>query len=255
MVIFIIWAVCFIPALLLIYMVKEAFTNRVVYHDLEFSSFPKSFGKINLFFISDIHRRRISDKIINQLQGKVDIVIIGGDLTEKGVPFQQVKENILKLKKLGTVFFVWGNNDHEVNEPQLDAMLLHLGVKILVNSSVLFESEAGDRIFLVGVDDMSTHRADLEQALSDTDSNSFKILVSHNPELSRKIRSEHGINLVLSGHTHGGQIHLFGFSPYEKGKLMREKNITILISNGYGTTGVPLRLGAKAETHLLTIQN
>ena len=72
---------------------------------------------------------RISDKIINQLQGKVDIVIIGGDLTEKGVPFQQVKENILKLKKLGTVFFVWGNNDHEVNEPQLDAMLLHLGVK------------------------------------------------------------------------------------------------------------------------------
>ncbi len=71
---------------------------------------------------------------------------------------------------------------------------------------------------------MSTNRADLEQALSDTDPNSFKILVSHNPELSRKIRPEHGINLVLSGHTHGGQIHLFGFGPIRKRKIKeREK--------------------------------
>ncbi len=51
-------------------------------------------------------------------------MIIGGDLTESGVPFQRIKENILKLKKLGPIFFVWGNNHHEVNEPQLDAMLL-----------------------------------------------------------------------------------------------------------------------------------
>ena len=56
---------------------------------------------------------------------------------------------------------------------------------------------------------------------------------------------------MLSGHTHGGQIHLFGFRPYERGRLKRENDLTILISNGYGTTGVPLRLGAKAETHLI----
>ena len=85
-------------------------------------------------------------------------MIIGGDLTENGVPFQRIKENILQLKKLGPVFFVWGNNDYEVDVPLLDAMLLHLGVKVLVNSSVLFESETGDRIFLVGVDDLSTKR-------------------------------------------------------------------------------------------------
>ena len=66
----------------------------MIYHTLEFSNFPKSFGKINLFFISDIHRRMISEKIIEQVQGKVDVVIIGGDLTERGVPFERVKENI-----------------------------------------------------------------------------------------------------------------------------------------------------------------
>ena len=253
--IIIFWVICAIPLVLLLYMVKEAFANRVVYQVLDFPSFPKSFGKINLFFISDIHRRKISDKIIHPLQGKVDLVIIGGDLTEKGVPFQRIKENIQQLKKLGTVFFVWGNNDHEVNAPQMDAMLLHLDVKVLVNSSVLFESKTGDSIYLVGVDDLSTNRADLDQALMGTDPNSFKILVSHNPAFSRRIRPEHGINLVLSGHTHGGQIRLFGFGPYEKGSLRREGHKTILISNGYGTTGVPLRLGAKSETHLLTIQN
>ena len=54
-------------------------------------------------------------RIIVQVQGKGRLVIIGGDLAESGVPLQRIKENILKLKKLGPIFFVWGNNDHEVD--------------------------------------------------------------------------------------------------------------------------------------------
>jgi uncharacterized protein len=265
--IIIILFICFLIAIsfLVIYMYKEAFTDRVVYHKLEFSTFPKSFNEVNLFFISDIHRRQISESIIAEVKGKVDVVIIGGDLAEKGVPLERVKENILKLKKLGPVLFVWGNNDYELDVPLLDAMLLNLGVKVLVNSSVLFESGEADRLYILGIDDLNTHREDLadlrtyrediDAALSETDENSFKILVSHNPEIRRRIRPEHGISLILSGHTHGGQIHLLGFSPYEKGKLYQDQEMTMLISNGYGTTGVPLRLGAKAETHLLTIRH
>ena len=77
---------------LLFYMIKEAFANRVNYQTLEFSNFPKSFGKIHLFFISDIHRRIVSDSIIEEVMGKVDVVIIGGDLLEKGVPLERVKK-------------------------------------------------------------------------------------------------------------------------------------------------------------------
>ncbi|WP_338451768.1 metallophosphoesterase family protein [Niallia oryzisoli] len=240
---------------LLLFMYKEAFSNRVIYHHLTFTSFPKSFGKLNLFFISDIHRRRISGKIIEQVQGKVDLVIIGGDITEKGVPMERVKNNLLQLKKLGKVLFVWGNNDYEVDVPRLESLFLSLEIEVLVNRSISFESRQGERFFILGVDDLSTNQADIDQALMKTDHNCFKILVSHNPEISRKLRSDHGISLMLSGHTHGGQIHLLGFSPYEKGKLITEHERTILISNGYGTTGVPLRLGAKAETHLLTIEH
>jgi predicted MPP superfamily phosphohydrolase len=242
-----------IGVILLIYMLKEAFSNRVIFHELEFSSFPKSFGKVHVFFISDIHRRHISDKVINEVKGKVDVVIIGGDLMEKGVPFERVKGNLLKLKTLGPVFFVWGNNDYEVEVPLLDAMLLNLGIKQLVDSSMLFESVEGERISIIGLDVLRKERNNLESALQEVDSHSFKILVSHYPDISRKIQPEHGISLLLSGHTHGGQIRLFGYSPYEKGGVKKAGDVICLISNGYGTTGVPLRLGAKSETHLLSI--
>ena len=87
------------------------------------------------------------------------------------------------------------------------------------------------------------------------DPNSFKILVCHNPEISKKMDPQYGIHLLLSGHTHGGQIRILGFGPYEKGRLKKDKDLTTLISNGYGTTGVPLRLGAKPETHFISIRH
>lgn len=241
-------------ALLLIYMVREAFQNRVIYHDLSFSTFPQSFGEVNIFFISDIHRRKVSNKIISEVKGKVDIVIIGGDLMEKGVPFTRVQENLKLLKSLGPVFFVWGNNDYEVEAQLLDAMLLRLGVKVLLNSAVTFESKEGEFLHLLGLDDISTNRVDLEGALSEAEAEGFRILVSHNPQIKRRLRPEHKIHLMLSGHTHGGQIRIFGFGPYEKGRLIQEHGRMILVSNGYGTTGVPLRLGARSETHLITLR-
>lgn len=236
-------------------MVKEAFSNRVLYHELYFRSFPTGFEQITIFFISDIHRRKISDKIIDETMGQADIVIIGGDLTEKGVPFTRVETNIKKLKKIAPVYFVWGNNDYEVDRHLLDTTLLDLGVKILDNTAVSFESTKGEQISLLGIDDMAKERDRLDLALLDAGMVSFKILVSHNPEISHKVLPEHQIEFILSGHTHGGQIRLFGYGPYELGSIKQLPQTTILTSNGYGTTSLPLRLGAKSETHLIMIRN
>ncbi|MGG1399529.1 metallophosphoesterase [Bacillus salipaludis] len=235
-------------------MIREAFLNQVREEEIEFSDFPNSFGKVTLFFISDIHRRSISDKIIHTVKGRTDIVIIGGDLTEKGVPFSKVKENLKKLKSLGPVYFVWGNNDYEVDYHELDAIFLDFGVKVLDNTAVTFESGDGDKLCLLGVDDLSQDRDRLDFALMDADPNSFKILASHYPNITDKIKAQHEIRLVLSGHTHGGQIHILGYSPFKKGQLKKLENTTLLISNGYGTTTVPLRLGAPAESHLITLK-
>ncbi|MBO0958128.1 metallophosphoesterase [Neobacillus sp. MM2021_6] len=240
--------------LLLLYMVREAFLNKVVKHKLFFSDFPESLGEVTIFFISDIHKRTISDQIIDEVKGKADLVIIGGDLTEKGVPFERVKTNIVKLKQVGPVYFVWGNNDYEVDFRKLDAVLLDLGVKVLANTAVTFESTQGEKLCLLGVDDMSQDRDQLDLALSDAEVNSFKIIACHIPAIVKKILPEHEIRLVLSGHTHGGQIHLFGYSPYKRGGIKKLNNTILFISNGYGTTALPLRLGAPAESHLITLQ-
>jgi uncharacterized protein len=244
-----------VGAALILYMVKEAFKNQLVHHEMAFEDFPSSFGSVSIFFISDIHKRLISDEIINNVTGKADIIVIGGDLTEKSVPFERVKKNLEKLKKAGPVYFVWGNNDYETDYRKLDAILLDSGVKVLANTAATFESVDGDKLSLLGVDDLNQERDRLDLALLDAEEKSFKILASHYPDITDKILPEHNIRLVLSGHTHGGQIHIFGYSPFEAGKVEKLENTTLLISNGYGTTGVPLRLGAPAQCHLITIKN
>ncbi|WP_392391334.1 metallophosphoesterase [Neobacillus jeddahensis] len=240
--------------LLLIYMVREAFLNKVIEHEMVFPDFPASFGKVSIFFISDIHKRTVSESIIQNVKGRADIVVIGGDLTEKGVPFEKVKANLTKLKQVGPVYFVWGNNDYEVDFRDLDAILLASGVKVLDNTAVTFESEQGEKLCLLGVDDLSQERDRLDLAFSDAEENSFKILASHYPDITKKILPEHNIRFVLSGHTHGGQIHILGYSPFERGKIKKVENTILLISNGYGTTSLPLRLGAPAESHLITLK-
>lgn len=252
---FLFYAFVLVVISLLVFMYKEAFRNKVQTHHFTFSEFPKSFGELKLFFISDIHKRLISDKIIQDVKakGKVDLVIIGGDLLEKGVDFQKVRQNLTLLKQLGPLYFVWGNNDYEVDYHELDALLLDNAVKILDNTAVSFESEAGEVMVLLGVDDLQLKRDRLDLALQDAKEEGFRILVSHNPRITEKIQVQDRIGLVLSGHTHGGQIRIFGFGPYELGGYHQLKNTSLFVSNGYGTTAVPLRLGARAETHFISI--
>ncbi|WP_223703529.1 metallophosphoesterase [Sutcliffiella deserti] len=239
--------------ILLLYMFMEAKQQNIKEQTLAFEEFPKSFGKVRIFFISDIHRRRVTEEFIQPLINKVDFVIIGGDLVEKGVSLKQVEQNIETLKKLGLVFFVWGNNDYEVDYHELDSLLLHSGVKILDNTAYKFESEKKEMLEIVGVDDMIHERDRLDLALGDTTSDSFKILVSHGPKIVEKFSAHQQISLVLSGHTHGGQIRIFGYGPHEKGSIQHLSHTTLLVSNGFGTSLIPLRLGAPPEVHLLTI--
>ncbi|WHX39140.1 metallophosphoesterase family protein [Mesobacillus sp. AQ2] len=238
---------------LLLYMYRQAFEDRVLKQEIRLKDFPASFGTVRIFFISDIHKRIISDSIINEVKGKPDLVIIGGDLAEKGVSLERISANLEKLKTVGPVFFVWGNNDYEFNSHELDSLLYHSGVKVLDNTAVKFESEAGDILYLLGIDDFGLGKSRLDLAVRDAEEEGFRILVSHNPAIANSLKSEDEISLLLSGHTHGGQIRIFGFGPYELGGIKKKNGTTVLTSNGYGTTGVPFRLGAKAETHLITL--
>ncbi|MEW8985915.1 MAG: metallophosphoesterase, partial [Bacillus sp. (in: firmicutes)] len=94
---------------------------------------------------------------------------------------------------------------------------------------------------------------DLESAVSMAGNSGIRLLISHNPKIIESIRDDHQIDLVLSGHTHGGQIRFLGFGLYEKGGMKKFGKTLLFVSNGYGTTALPLRLGAKAQTHLFSL--
>ena len=238
---------------LVIIMLLKAKENRVTIHHLEFDSFPPSVDSLKIFFISDIHRRNVTDNLLDKIPNQVDVVMIGGDLTESGVPFSRVEQNIRALKRLAPIYFVYGNNDYEVNQGKLETILEKNHVTILKNTYKELSSSESGRIVLLGIEDMSGERDRLDLALKDAkqSESDFKILLSHNPDIYHKISQDDCISIVLSGHTHGGQIRFFGLGLYKKGALHILKNTTLLVSNGYGTTALPLRLGAPAEAHYL----
>lgn len=239
------------------YMYRTAQLERIVYQDLYFSNLPKHFGDVRVFFISDVHKRIISDQIIAKVQQQVDLVIIGGDLTERTVPFAHVEQNLAKLKSIGApLYFVWGNNDYEVDVHELDARLLQYGVTILANTAVHLEAKQGEKMTLLGIEDITVERDRLDMALADARNvkDAFRILVSHNPKVKVQVQEEYRISLVLSGHTHGGQVRFFGYGPYKLGDTEMFNNCVYVTSNGYGTSTIPMRLTAKPETHLFTLK-
>jgi predicted MPP superfamily phosphohydrolase len=242
-------------ACLFIYMYRLAHLDRVIDHTFEFSTFPSE-ETITIFFISDIHRRVISNEIIGKVKGKADFVLIGGDLAEKGVPLDRIKENLTKLKSVGPVYFIWGNNDYEIDRHELDALFVELGIHELLDTSVLFETKDGGKIRLLGIDfyDEEEQSGRLDLAMEEVETDSFRILASHTPEIEKEMEKSYGIDLVLSGHTHGGQIRIFGVGRYKLGGVSQRNHTTILTSNGYGTSLLPLRLMAKPETHLIHIK-
>ncbi|WP_338749731.1 metallophosphoesterase [Bacillus sp. FJAT-52991] len=239
-------------AALLLYMWKEAHGNKVKEETISLNSYPGK-GPFTFFFISDIHRRKIHPSVIQAIQGRAEFVVIGGDLAEKGVSFEQIASNLQLLREVAPVFFVWGNNDYELPKQSFEQLLKAHDVTVLCNESFCFQTADGTDIYLLGVDDLSKGYSDKKNAFKRVPNDVFKIFLSHNPLFSKRMIEKDQVGLFLSGHTHGGQIRLFGMGLYKKGGWEWRGKMAMLVSNGYGTSGFPLRLSAKAETHLITI--
>lgn len=233
---------------LLLFMVRNAFSEKLVEETVELRA-AKPFEPFELLFIADIHRRVIKSEVIDF---PVDIIIIGGDLVEKGVPLERVAENIKTLTARAPVYFVWGNNDREVDETSLRKIFDHYGVNVLDDRSVpLF---GHDRLKLVGFDHFAYKPNGLGNAFKDVNDEDTVLFVSHTPFDFRKIKGKYSANLLLAGHTHGGQIRIGPFGLFRNGSMKIKKDRVELISNGFGTTTLHLRLGAQAEYHLLSVQ-
>ena len=184
-------------------------------NDIGFADLPPQFEDFTLLHISDMHvdmnegaMRRLVE-LIADLQ--YDVTVLTGDYRGKTFgPFEATLEGVARVRAhlRGPVYGVLGNHDTIEMIPGFEAM----GIRMLLNESETI-SRGDQRIHLAGVDDAHYFRVDnIEKAGSEIPDGAFSILLSHTPEIYRQA-AHAGFNLLLSGHTHGGQICLPGSVP------------------------------------------
>ena len=212
-------------------------------------------GLIGADFIRDIVQR------VNAC--KPDLVVITGDLVD--IDINKAHDTLEEFKalesKYGTYYIV-GNHEYFHGIEVIIKKVKDLGIRVLENEN-LYIGEPSKGFNLAGVYDLFGYRAlkfmpDINAALKDRDTSSPTILLAHQPKFLEEINDSLKIDLVLSGHTHGGQ--LFPFStlvrmqqPYISDLHQHTPITQIYVNKGTGFWGPPMRLGASAEITQITL--
>jgi predicted MPP superfamily phosphohydrolase len=210
-------------------------------------------GLIDAAFLEDVVQR------VNALNP--DIVVITGDLVD--VKLSHAMNTLYELKKLNTkygTYFILGNHEYFHGVDEIIVLVKSLGIRVLENENVYIgEEEQGFN--LAGVYDVFGYRVlhhipDLQKALTGTNKSSPTILLAHQPRFIEEVTN--GVDLMLSGHTHGGQLYPFKFlvqlqQPYIDGLHQHNENLQIYVNKGTGFWGPPMRLGANSEITEITL--
>jgi uncharacterized protein len=233
---------------------------------LEFAKLPPAFESFTILHLSDLHAD-ISEGAMRHLVGIVselqyDICVLTGDYRGKTYgPFDTSLKiiNELRAQLKGPLYGVLGNHDTIQMTPSLEAM----GIRMLFNECEII-SRGDSRIYLAGIDDAHFYRADdIEKAAKRIPQDVFSILLSHTPEVYGRA-ADAGFDLMLSGHTHGGQLCLPGGIPIKlEARLPRtmgaggwhHAGMAGYTSVGAGTSLLPVRLNCPPEItlHILSV--
>jgi len=225
---------------------------------------PSAFHGFRIVQISDIHhglflpKEWLREAVRQANRLNPDIIALTGDfVTYSRRNISPAAELLGPLRARYGVYAVLGNHDFRVDADEVTAALGRQGIEVLRNRHIPLRF-GSDQMYLAGVDDYG-YGADLRRAMRGVPRDAATILLAHNPRVIR-LASRQGVSLVLSGHTHGGQINLpllgtvYGRSPerlrYKIG-WDRMGATQIYVSRGIGTIVLPWRLRCPAEiTHL-----
>jgi len=226
---------------------------------------PKNLDGLRLVHLSDIHHSPFTSlehisravEIANEL--KPDMFVLTGDFVshepEYIVPMAQAMG---RLKSEFGTFACLGNHDHRTDAQMVTDSLRAENIRVLINEGFRF-SARGASVWLCGVDDYMVGLTDLRAALRGSFPDEMKMLLAHNPKiLYRAARAS--VDLMLSGHTHGGQVRLrdeekkiLPRSKFASG-LYRRKDSQMYITRGIGTVVLPMRFGYPPEISLIELR-
>ncbi|MBQ7632771.1 MAG: metallophosphoesterase [Alphaproteobacteria bacterium] len=217
---------------------------------------------LKILVISDWHINRLTPlkKIEKQISYfnnlHPDIILMPGDIADDSKECMQKQLRIIKkLRAPQGICFTLGNHEIYHNPYAWEAEFAAIGWKILHNSGIRIESA---RVFIGGVPDYTAFKVDLTQAVSRAHYDDYRIVLSHSPVIFRQIKPKQ-IDLMVAGHTHGGQIFPFnllsklGNAGFIAGEY-RLNDAVLILSRGAGYWGPPMRLGAPSDVILITLE-
>lgn len=260
--------------------VYDNFKIDVTEYAIESVDLPKNFDEFKIVHLSDLHNTEFgkdNEKLLKIIkEQKPDAVFVTGDTidgfyTNIQIPIELFKE----ILKICDVYFVVGNHESRVNiniYTEFIDTLTEIGVIVLKDSCVLIE-KGEEKIQVIGLNDASEYKADynsdytvkITETINNLDDESFfSILLSHHPELFPEYKNT-DIDLVFSGHAHGGQFRLpfiggiiapeQGLFPEFDAGVFNENNTTMIVSRGLGNSIVPVRINNSPEVVVVALKN
>lgn len=232
---------------------------------------PKALYGMRALFVSDVHMRpeMDSDAFAALLaQQSADLILFGGDLSDTREQTLRLLRSMRHLRAPLGIYACCGNNDSEAfpNRAELAAEFEKIGAKLLMNDSVCIPIDH-QKLYIGGIDEPRHGQPEYSSIFPDSDG--YCILLSHYPILPHAEPSKMP-NLMLSGHTHGGQFNFLGITPYSIGfeqsiqgrpfppaLVSGERTFGsthVVVSKGVGMSRIPLRIGVRSEINLLPFE-
>ena len=252
------------------YLFIERVSVAVRHYQVSIRGLPPVFEGFTILHLSDLHDKefgRAGEQLIGLFRQECfDMVAFTGDLVDGDRPRLTPALELISGLRDGwdaPLYSVLGNHDWRLGRgEELSGRLREAGVQVLSNrSAALHRGE--ERLWIIGVDDPVTARDRLDLALRDTDCRSPRLLLAHSPQLyPHAVQS--GLDLMLAGHTHGGQIRLpifgapfvpsMGFFPAWDYGLYSCGRTTMIVSAGLGESCLPVRFNIRPEFALITLR-
>src|SRR4029453_1430496 len=246
--------------------ITEPYMLTIEHERIGLRRLPKEFESFRIVQLSDIHHGPFSDRdqieravdTANRL--KPDIIALTGDYISKERHYAAPCAEMLgRLEARHGVFAVVGKHDHWTDAALITDLFRAEGITVLINEGMRFEKD-GAAFWLAGVNDTMVGIEDISLALAGSREDEMKLLLAHNPILLRRA-ARASVDLVLSGHTHGGQVAIRGERNTLRGARKRMLkglgklgNTQMYVNRGLGTVVLPIRYGCTPEISLLELR-
>ncbi len=212
------------------------------------------------FFVNTIYIQKVIDRAKSLLP---DAMVLTGDYIDGSSAYvNPIAEMLGQIDVPYGVFAVLGNHDHREGNAKLLRKVLHDQDIPVVENTHKFIQKDGVALCIAGVGDLLEGTQDLKSALRGVPPDMPRILLSHHPDYAEEMPRDERVDLVLAGHTHGGQVRMpFSFAPYLSsnygqkffGGLVRLEHTQVYVSRGIGVASPPIRFNCPPEITIIEL--